>query len=58
VAIIVKEINGDYFSYTPLLWKLRREIDDRIGPVLFVNDKDESGFLEQILKTGIEINFR
>lgn len=55
VAIIVKQLKGDYFSYAPLIWKLRREIDDRIEPILFETDKDESGFLEEILKTGIII---
>ena len=33
VAIVVNSIKGDYFSTTPLIWKLRRQIDDRIeGP--------------------------
>jgi predicted nucleotidyltransferase len=52
VAIIVKSINQDFFSYAPLLWKLRREIDDRIEPILIEKDKDESGFLVEILKSG------
>jgi len=34
VAIIVNSIGPDFFSYAPLLWKLRREIDDRIEPIL------------------------
>ncbi len=34
-AIIVDEIEGDFFSTRPLLWKIRREVDDRIEPVLF-----------------------
>lgn len=55
VAIIVKKIKGDYFSTTPLIWKLRRQIDDRIEPVLIEKDNDKSGFLEKIQKNGIEI---
>ena len=55
VAIVVDEISGDYFSLTPLLWKLRRKIDERIEPLLFEKGKDESGFLQEIMKTGIEI---
>ena len=55
VAIVVKKIKGDYFSTTPLLWKLRRQIDDRIEPVLIEKDNDNSGFLEEIQKNGIEI---
>lgn len=56
VAIIVNKLEGDYFSYTPLLWKLRREIDDRIEPLLFVKGGDESGFLQEIMRTGLEIS--
>jgi predicted nucleotidyltransferase len=55
VAVIVKNLNIDYFKDTPILWKLRRQIDDRIEPVLFERGKDDSGFLSEIIKTGIEI---
>ncbi len=55
VAIIVDKIEGDYFSTRPLLWKLRREIDDRIEPVILDKNHDESGFLKEILKNGIQI---
>jgi predicted nucleotidyltransferase len=55
VAIVVNSITQDFFSYAPLLWKLRREIDDRIEPVLIEKSKDESGFLKEILKTGLII---
>ena len=34
LAIVVDHIEGDYFSIHPLLWKLRRLIDDRIEPIL------------------------
>jgi predicted nucleotidyltransferase len=55
VAIIVNSIDQDYFTYAPLLWKLRREIDDRIEPVLIENSHDESGFLREVLNTGLVI---
>jgi uncharacterized protein len=56
VAVIVNYINEDFFTYAPRLWRLRAEIDDRIEPILFnKSDPDYSGFLEEILKTGIEI---
>jgi uncharacterized protein len=55
VAIIVDEISGDYFSARPLLWRIRREVDDRIEPVLLEKKYDKSGFLEEITKTGILI---
>jgi predicted nucleotidyltransferase len=53
VAIIVKSLKDDYFTTNPLLWKLRREIDDRIEPVLFEQDFDDSGFLAEIENNGI-----
>ena len=55
VAIVVNTIGGDYFTYTPLLWKLRREVDDRIEPILFVTGNDSSGFLTDIMKNGIVV---
>jgi len=55
VAIIVNKIEGDFFYYAPIPWRLRREIDNRIEPVLLEKGKDPSGFLEEIMKTGIEI---
>ncbi len=55
VAIIVNSIDQDYFSYAPLLWKLRREIDDRIEPILIENSHDESGFLKEVLNSGLVI---
>ena len=56
VAIVVKQLSDDYFSTTPLIWKLRRQIDDRIEPILFDKNFDKSGFLEEIEKTGIRIS--
>jgi len=56
VAVIVNSINSDFFTYTPLLWKLRREIDLRIEPVLIDKNEDQSGFLQEIQKTGIVID--
>ena len=55
VAIVVKNIEDDFFSINPLLWKLRRQIDDRIEPIIIERDKDYAGFLTEIQKNGIEI---
>lgn len=55
VAVVVNRIDGDYFSTNPLLWKLRRQIDDRIEPVLLEKDFDDADFLSEIRKHGIEI---
>jgi uncharacterized protein len=55
VAIIVDEIKGDFFSTRPLLWKIRREVDDRIEPIILQTKHDDSGFLKEIMKNGIQI---
>ncbi|MDD5184984.1 MAG: nucleotidyltransferase domain-containing protein [Paludibacter sp.] len=55
VAIVVNSINLDFFTYAPLLWKLRRDIDVRIEPILIEKNRDESGFLKEILRTGLII---
>lgn len=55
VAIVSSNISGDFFSVNPLLWKLRRQIDDRIEPVLIDRCNDQSGFLDEIQKHGIII---
>jgi predicted nucleotidyltransferase len=55
VAIIVDHVEGDYFSINPLLWKLIRQIDDRIEPILIESDYDDADFLGEIQKNGIKI---
>lgn len=55
VAIVVKKIEGDFFTIQPLLWKLRRQVDDRIEPILIEEENDYGGFLVEIQRNGIEI---
>ena len=55
VAIVVKKIEGDFFTIQPLLWKLRRQVDDRIEPILIEEENDYGGFLVEIKRNGIEI---
>jgi|SRR5690554_95228 predicted nucleotidyltransferase len=55
VAIVVNHVEGDYFSINPLLWKLRRQIDDRIEPILIEKDFDDANFLAEVQRYGIEI---
>jgi len=55
VAVVVNRIEGDYFDINPLLWKLRRQVDDRIEPILIEREFDDAGFLEEIKKQGIEL---
>jgi uncharacterized protein len=56
VAVVVKKINTDFGDYAPLLWKLRRQIDSRIEPVLIEKDYDPGGFLQEILSSGCIIH--
>lgn len=55
VAIIVNNLEGDYFYITPLIWRLRRQIDDRIEPIIIEKGNDRGGFIEEIQRYGIEI---
>ncbi len=55
VAIVMSNIPEDYFAVNPLLWKIRRQVDDRIEPILIDKNNDRSGFLEEIKRSGIEI---
>ncbi len=56
VAVVVDKAEGDFFSVNPLLWKIRRQIDDRIEPILIEKDFDDAGFLNEIQRSGIEID--
>jgi len=55
VPIIVNTLSGDYFATAPLLWDLRRQINDRIEPIIVKKDNDKGGFIDEIIKYGIEI---
>lgn len=57
VAIVVNKIDEDFLMSEVKLYRLRREVDERIEPVLLEADNDRSGFLEQILKDG-EVVYR
>src|SRR4030042_3185466 len=54
VAIVVDRIEGDYFSINPLLWKLRRQIDDRIEPFLIEKEFYEAAFFCGVKKKEIK----
>jgi predicted nucleotidyltransferase len=51
LVVVVEEIDGDILAHKARLFTLRRDIDERIEPILIV-ESDESGFLEDILKYG------
>jgi len=52
IAVIVNSIEDDFLETGAMLYKLRRNIDDRIEPVLLEEKHDKSGFLDEILKYG------
>lgn len=54
-AVVISKLKGDYLKTSALLWEIAIGIDTRIEPVL-IEEKDKSGFLEEILKYGIVIS--
>ena len=54
IAVVVEELNEDYFQDTPLLWKLRRRISNLIEPVLMLSDEGDPLYRD-IIRTGILI---
>ena len=52
VAVIVDNVKGDFLDKEAQLYRLRREIDDRIEPILLEIDCDRSGFLHTVINTG------
>jgi len=58
VAFVVDHLddNYDFLNTEPLLWKLTRQVDNRIEPILIARDTDYAGFIDEIEQTGIEIS--
>jgi predicted nucleotidyltransferase len=52
VAIVVSRVEGDLLLSERKLFRLRRDIEPMIEPVLLEEENDPSGFLAEILKTG------
>lgn len=52
VAVVVDSLKEDILTSEAKLCRLRRNIDDRIQPILLESQNDKSGFLEDIIKTG------
>jgi predicted nucleotidyltransferase len=52
VAIVVPRVDGAPLLSERKLFKLRRDIEPMIEQVLLEEDKDPSGFLAEILKSG------
>ncbi len=52
VAVVLSSIDEDVLSLEAKLFRLRRNIDVRIEPILLEEKNDKSGFLEDILRNG------
>jgi len=52
VAVVVDEYTGNLLGMKAKLFRLRREIDVRIEPLLLERKHDPARFLEQIERTG------
>ncbi len=52
IAVIVDKIEGGFLEKEAGLFKIRRDIDDNIEPLLFEEGTDKSGFLDDILNYG------
>ena len=57
VAVVVPEITGDYLTLAARLCHLRVDIDPMIEPHLLSRRDDESGFLQEVERTG-EVIYR
>lgn len=55
IAVIVKDIIGDYLDLAAMLYHIRIDLDDRIEPILLEESSEVSGFLEDVRKTGQRI---
>lgn len=55
IAVVVDSIPADYLDTVALLWRLGRQVDPAIEPVLLTTDDRTTGFLQTIERTGITI---
>ncbi|MDE6578898.1 MAG: nucleotidyltransferase domain-containing protein [Muribaculaceae bacterium] len=51
IAVIVENFDRDYFSDTPLLWKIRRQVSNLIEPVLLIEDSTNPLYYD-IIRSG------
>ncbi|THF84688.1 nucleotidyltransferase domain-containing protein [Cohnella fermenti] len=52
IAVIVDRIDEDFLDTEAKLFRLRRNLDLRIEPILLEEQKDKSGFINQIINDG------
>ena len=56
IAVIFDGFQGKHLETSAYLWRLSYEIDGNIEPHLLDKADDPTGFVSDILRTGIEIN--
>lgn len=55
IAVIFDGFLGNEWETSSELWLQAWKIDDRIEPVLLDIQNDPSGFVQEVLRTGIEL---
>lgn len=55
IAVIFNGFSGDWMKISSDLWRMTEKADTIIEPVLLDLQNDPSGFVEEVLKTGIEL---
>lgn len=55
IAVIFNGFSGDWLKVSRDLWKMTEKADMIIEPVLLDLQNDPSGFVEDVLRTGIEL---
>lgn len=55
VAVVLKDLPDDILAAEAELYRLRRDIDSRIEPVLADDQRDPSGFWSEVCRTGTVI---
>ena len=52
IAVVFSAFKGDFLETSKKLWNLTWDIDDRIEPILLDCTNDNSGFVNEVFKTG------
>jgi predicted nucleotidyltransferase len=52
VAVVIDEYAGDLWGMKAKLFRLRREVDVRIEPLLLERKHDPANFFDEIVRTG------
>lgn len=54
VAVVIDEMQGDWFANVPQLWTTGRKVHELIEPVL-IERRHPSPLLREVLQSGIEV---